>query len=302
MIYLSYSFQFLSFAAGMVSLFIAIQLFSKYKFHYLKSNIFLTAGYLIMMLINTIGSILNIENGNSEQSFSIYNQVLFFILPIVLMYIYYYFKSLFDGIINHNKKKSNSIYFILIIFIFVQSSILLFRNKLPYYLPVFPMLLIQVYFYIQIFRILTRFRNGINQWRTTTWYGWLRKIYSLEIGYFIVLIVIVVVNILGLMNQNFFMVLQSFTAMIINPLLMYLFVQYHDTRYNFSTNNFDQLLLQYEITDREKEIVELVCQGKTNKEIAEILFLSPLTVRDHLSNIYRKTNVNNRTKLAGLFM
>jgi DNA-binding CsgD family transcriptional regulator len=60
-------------------------------------------------------------------------------------------------------------------------------------------------------------------------------------------------------------------------------------------------LEEYGITKREQEIIKLICLGKTNKEIGEILYISPLTVRDHTSNIFRKTGVTSRTQLAGLF-
>lgn len=62
-----------------------------------------------------------------------------------------------------------------------------------------------------------------------------------------------------------------------------------------------ELYAKYKITKREEEIINLICTGKTNKEIAEKLFISPVTVRDHLTSIYRKVNVNNRTQLAGIF-
>jgi DNA-binding NarL/FixJ family response regulator len=47
----------------------------------------------------------------------------------------------------------------------------------------------------------------------------------------------------------------------------------------------------HELSDREKEIISLICQELTTIEIAEKLFLSPLTVETHRKNILRKTNV-----------
>ena len=61
-------------------------------------------------------------------------------------------------------------------------------------------------------------------------------------------------------------------------------------------------LAQYGITGREMEIIALVCRGKTNREIADELRISPQTVKDHNYNIFRKTGVRNRTQLARLFM
>lgn len=62
------------------------------------------------------------------------------------------------------------------------------------------------------------------------------------------------------------------------------------------------LLAKYGITGREIEIIALVCRGKSNREIAEELCISPQTVKDHNYNIFRKTGVRNRTQLARLFM
>lgn len=58
---------------------------------------------------------------------------------------------------------------------------------------------------------------------------------------------------------------------------------------------------RHNITEREMEIITLICQGKTNKEIADDLYITAYTVRDHCSSIYRKTGVRNRTQLTSLF-
>jgi DNA-binding CsgD family transcriptional regulator len=52
------------------------------------------------------------------------------------------------------------------------------------------------------------------------------------------------------------------------------------------------------LTDREAEVLRLVAEGKTNKEIAADLFLSERTVARHLSNIFTKIDVTTRTAAA----
>jgi len=47
------------------------------------------------------------------------------------------------------------------------------------------------------------------------------------------------------------------------------------------------------LTDREKEIFQLVAEGKTNKEVAAVLNLSPLTIETHRSNIMEKLNLHS---------
>lgn len=48
------------------------------------------------------------------------------------------------------------------------------------------------------------------------------------------------------------------------------------------------------LTSREKEIFELLIQNKTTKDIADILYISEKTVRNHISNAMQKLGVNGR--------
>lgn len=50
-----------------------------------------------------------------------------------------------------------------------------------------------------------------------------------------------------------------------------------------------------ELTTREKEILSWVARGKTNAEIAQLLWIAPSTVRKHLENVYAKLGVSTRT-------
>jgi DNA-binding NarL/FixJ family response regulator len=51
-----------------------------------------------------------------------------------------------------------------------------------------------------------------------------------------------------------------------------------------------------ELTDREREILDLVAAGKNNREIAETLFLSLKTIRNYVSNIFTKLHVADRAQ------
>jgi DNA-binding NarL/FixJ family response regulator len=50
------------------------------------------------------------------------------------------------------------------------------------------------------------------------------------------------------------------------------------------------------ISEREREVLALIAKGATNKEIAQRLYLSPHTVKDHTSSLYRKLGVRNRAE------
>jgi two-component system response regulator NreC len=58
------------------------------------------------------------------------------------------------------------------------------------------------------------------------------------------------------------------------------------------TSSFDTL------TDREREILTLVAEGHTNREIAESLFISVKTVETHKANIMEKLNLHKRAELV----
>ena len=52
------------------------------------------------------------------------------------------------------------------------------------------------------------------------------------------------------------------------------------------------------LSDREQEVLNLVAEGKSNREIADSLYISESTVRSHLHNILSKLNVANRVQAA----
>jgi len=53
-----------------------------------------------------------------------------------------------------------------------------------------------------------------------------------------------------------------------------------------------------ELTKREREILQLVAEGYSNAQLARMLWVTEQTVKFHLSNVYRKLNVSNRTEAA----
>jgi len=58
-----------------------------------------------------------------------------------------------------------------------------------------------------------------------------------------------------------------------------------------------QFAEDYQLTEREKDILTLICQGLSNDEIAKKLFISKNTVKTHIRNIYDKMNVKNRREI-----
>jgi DNA-binding CsgD family transcriptional regulator len=64
--------------------------------------------------------------------------------------------------------------------------------------------------------------------------------------------------------------------------------------------SFDSLCIKYDISPREKDIIREICNGLSNQQIADKLFISLQTVKDHTSRIYSKINCSSRAQLIAL--
>ena len=65
-----------------------------------------------------------------------------------------------------------------------------------------------------------------------------------------------------------------------------------------STNEDAAATIRAELSDREIEVLKLIANGKDNAQIARDLFISPKTVKNHISNILMKLQIDNRIQAA----
>jgi len=81
------------------------------------------------------------------------------------------------------------------------------------------------------------------------------------------------------------------------------FIKHYAGLNNVDTDDFlNQLARKYGISSREREIIELILKGKSNKEIEDKLFISFSTVKNHIYNIYQKMGINSRGQLMVMVM
>ena len=57
---------------------------------------------------------------------------------------------------------------------------------------------------------------------------------------------------------------------------------------------------EFHLTKREGDVVTLICQGLTNREISETLFISEYTVKVHIKNILKKMKANSRNEIIAI--
>ncbi len=103
-------------------------------------------------------------------------------------------------------------------------------------------------------------------------------------------------------GNNFVFYFTPFMYLLINlpPLIYlkeYLSKHFRLSVFGHSENlNFKHIFDEHGLTNREQEISALMLEGRGNKEIADRLYISIKTVRNHIYNIFQKFKVNNRTK------
>lgn len=68
--------------------------------------------------------------------------------------------------------------------------------------------------------------------------------------------------------------------------------------YRFKTGKLDENPIIQTLTPREHEILFLVAQGQTNRQIAEALVIAENTVKNHIKNLLEKLSLDNRVQLA----
>lgn len=74
---------------------------------------------------------------------------------------------------------------------------------------------------------------------------------------------------------------------------------YTQKRIEEETNKFYQTAkITKELSQRQKELIKLIIEGNSNKDIAKKLYLSEKTIKNNLSELYKKIGVKNRTEVT----
>lgn len=65
---------------------------------------------------------------------------------------------------------------------------------------------------------------------------------------------------------------------------------------------YGEVAERYQLSKREIEVVQMICEGCTNREIGDQLYISEHTVKDHIKNIMRKMEVATRNELVAALL
>ncbi len=149
-----------------------------------------------------------------------------------------------------------------------------------------PVLLMLSLTYLSIKRYLNQKRKSLLFYSI----GW--------VSYYLGAITMILLNI-GIINANIFSENASYIGALIEC-SFFIMAAFYNVKEESNRSNSTVNLSLY--SQREKEVIDLLIQGKTNQQIADELFISLSTIKFHLGNIYKKAEVKNKSEALSHFL
>jgi DNA-binding CsgD family transcriptional regulator len=112
----------------------------------------------------------------------------------------------------------------------------------------------------------------------------------------------------GFFREPWGMLTMMVSCLTLNLLMLFFFGRFVSAFYGPivgarpSPIDLDRLCEEYHFSARERDIIQLVLIGKSNKEIEQELFISPHTVKNHIYHIFQKAGIKSRGQLVNLIM
>jgi DNA-binding CsgD family transcriptional regulator len=296
----------------MISTTYAILLYKKYPIPYLKAHYIL---YILLNIAIFFGLLFNYMQFNvmkslSENAVRIFTHVYHFEVSLTIGIIIYFFVSMIFPLLKREWTKRGKILFICYFGVLILShAVCSFFNILIGEAPLYFFCVIIIYIsfhlisYIMVFKLYLQRKSYKSPIQ--------RKILKrLSLFMFFVFTAVLVINTLqgmDLISLAEYIIFLPIIVFIINLIPLFRLKSFikeifpQETSPVSSDIFMNRLLKKYKITPREQQIIQLICNGKSNKEIEDELFLSLHTIKEYIYRIYKKTGVKNRVQLGNFF-
>lgn len=200
-----------------------------------------------------------------------------------------------------NRKSKSSYYFIFLIFNF---AMLPFFGFIIYKFPEFNTFSLLKFFFVILticYYALAGFSLLLRKNESRLFSS--RSIVILSSGIFFSMVLLISTAVF--VEKNIYTVLAFILIYFLNGSFIPLYIRYKADFSLLITQSsqgisFEGFCLKFEITSRESDIIHEICNGLSNQEIADKLFISLQTVKGHTYRIYLKTNLRSRAQLITL--
>ena len=318
---------FISMSAGLIGILVVYQLSNKFRFNYLSSYLYYQIFVVIFLLFSfwEQGFLYVILGGKIFFPFSVEKMnyfLAFFSFPFFILLEYMWIKFCQELVEKKLSAIFTTVYFFLQIVLITIFAYLLaqYSNYETGQFPNLFSLFILICFIIDVLA----FTIGISQlliFNVKVTNRMKRKVVKNLAYIYIIMQCIFSAYMIFITSKDFNQLSANFSVakmpnsaetlfyafLYVNELVPIFYLRFYLNKYgrtsifNVLTEAFVRKIFNhYQISKREGEIVRAICEGKSNKQIADELFISLLTVKDHIYNIYQKTGVKNRVQLSNL--
>ncbi len=302
----------LAFGLGTAASSHAILLYNRYPIRYLKLH------SALLILLNTVvflGLLFNYIQINLTGQFflntaNIFYHSYYLLLSVLTVFILYIFIGLVLSISKKNwPKKWRVLYWIYFTGLILGQIVYTFLNPEPKEITQYAAFLLAIAFsfflasYVLVF--LLYFDSKAFKTKAPR-----RLIQLLSLFLFLIFtasLFLDVFQILEVMTLEEYLLFKSAVIYVLNLVSLIKLKGFIKTIFPqetspVSTDVFMEHLFQkYKLTQRERQVVRLICSGKSGKDIENELFLSPHTIKEYIYRIYKKTGVKNRVQMVNLF-
>lgn len=297
---------------GLAAVTVSVQIYRKYLEKYLLYHLYLIISINILVILN-LGILYFYQNFSNDASITtivLLDNFYKVTAPVIEIYAVFCLLSLVRGLLGQENQVSKRILIIIagavaiiqFVVSLVQGSV--FGLPANYVIYKAIELLIFLLAYIILIYLFLKSRILPMPGRRKTLMGYSGTLLMLvtvvllfNLGYILNFIdasiyfasgavLVMLVNLIPVMGNNWF-------------LKRYFITQ--DLKNREIQVDLTQLYKDFNITDREQEVIKLICDGKTNKEIADSLFISIQTVKDHVYRVFKKVGIRNRVQLTNIF-
>lgn len=306
------AFVIISLGAGVASVLLAMQMNSKYKFDYLNSFMYYQILLFIFGLYGLFGTLFvrSVMNDYDIPQLMI-KQLAEFIpyigVPVIITAWFIFIKMSFELVGRTISRHSGLLYFgsiILSLFIYIYLIVYhfgeesLMASTLVSYSK-FAFVGLEIVTLLIAFFVM--FRYGVK----------LNHRYTRQLIFYFAIISItmstITITIFMFSAPNTIVEKLYLLLFFAGQLPSVLFLGYYLQKYfspalvkNSKQGAKEFIISNYQLSKREWEIVEKICDGLTNGQISDSLFISVQTVKDHVYRIYKKTGVKNRVQLVNI--
>jgi len=284
----------ITFLIGIVSLGFSIFFYFNRKDEVIKSYIYFYSTFTAIVVFNFVSSYLRaniIDYKSTAYYILLYleNPFFFSVMIFALPYFFHLFLSV------NNPMKRNIVFAGIAIITFAVHNGLMFLEKQVGSISSLAMfknivfILVLIYVWYQ-----TLTAKKLDKTKTQ----FVRK---LSVAFF--LVVVVIVNdtfLLDITAVKFFPALYSILGIVFTRYFYRMNFNHSGMEIKNTTIDQEEFSEKYDISKREMEVINLLVEGKSYRQISEELFISLNTVKTHIRNIYPKINVSSRHEIVNL--